>query len=59
MSKVYFMNDRATSIQTSLVAKMLTLFDTAGFGELVKPGEVTAINLKSTSGWPAATGGQR
>jgi uncharacterized protein len=45
MSKVYFMNDRSTSIQTSLVAKMLTLFDTAGFGELVKPGEVTAIKL--------------
>jgi uncharacterized protein len=45
MSKVYFMNDRSTSIQTSLVAKMLTLFDTAGFGDLVKPGEVTAIKL--------------
>jgi uncharacterized Fe-S center protein len=45
MSKVYFMNDRSTSIQTSLVAKMLTLFDAAGFGDLIKPGAVTAIKL--------------
>jgi uncharacterized protein len=45
MSKVYFMNDRSTSIQTSLVAKMLTLFDTAGFRDLIKPGQVTAIKL--------------
>lgn len=45
MSKVYFMDDRSTSIQTSLVAKMLTLFDTAGFGDMINPGDVVAIKL--------------
>lgn len=45
MAKVYFMDDRSQSIQTSLVAKMLTLFDAAGFGEMVRPGEVVAIKL--------------
>jgi uncharacterized Fe-S center protein len=45
MAKVYYMDDRSQSIQTSLVAKMLTLFDTAGFGEMIKPGEVVAIKL--------------
>ena len=44
-SKVYYMDDRSQSIQTSLVAKMLTLFDAAGFGEMIKPGEVVAIKL--------------
>jgi uncharacterized Fe-S center protein len=32
MAKVYYMDDRSTSIQTSLVAKVLTLFDAAGSG---------------------------
>jgi uncharacterized protein len=45
MSKVYYMDDRSNSIQTSLVAKMLTLFDAAGFGEMIQPGSVTAIKL--------------
>ncbi|HMK64859.1 MAG TPA: DUF362 domain-containing protein [Thermodesulfobacteriota bacterium] len=45
MSKVYFMDDRSSSIETSLVAKMLTLFDAAGFGEMIQPGSVTAIKL--------------
>jgi len=45
MAKVFFMDDRAQSIQTSLVAKMLTLFDAAGFGEMIKPGDVVAIKL--------------
>ena len=47
MAKVYWMNDRATSYQTSLVAKMLTLFDTAGFEELITPGDVVAIKIHS------------
>ena len=45
MSKVYFMNDRAQSTQTSLVAKMLTLFDAAGFDKMVKRGDTVAIKL--------------
>jgi len=45
MSKVYYMNDRSTSIQTSLVAKMLTLFDAADFGAMIHPGDVVAIKL--------------
>lgn len=44
-SKVYFMSDRSQSIETSLVAKMLTLFDEAGFGEMIKPGDLVAIKL--------------
>jgi uncharacterized Fe-S center protein len=45
MAKVYYMDDRSQSIQTSLVAKMLTLFDAAGFGEMVKPGAVVAVKV--------------
>jgi len=45
MSEVYYMNDRSTSIQTSLVAKMLTLFDAADFGTMIQPGDVVAIKL--------------
>lgn len=45
MAKVYFMDDRSQSNQTSLVAKMLTLFDTAGFGDMIKPNDVVAIKL--------------
>ncbi len=44
-AKVYFMDDRSQSIQTSLVAKMLTLFDAAGFDKMIKPGDVVAIKL--------------
>ncbi|MBI2877293.1 MAG: DUF362 domain-containing protein [Candidatus Tectomicrobia bacterium] len=45
MSKVYFMNDRSTSPQESLVAKMLTLFEAAGFDDIIKPGDTVAIKL--------------
>ena len=45
MAKVYFMNDRAASIQTSMVAKMLTLFDKAEFGNMIAPYDVVAIKL--------------
>ncbi|MBU2546993.1 MAG: DUF362 domain-containing protein [Proteobacteria bacterium] len=45
MAKVYWMNDRSSSYQTSLVAKMLTLFDAAGLNELVSPGDVVAIKI--------------
>ncbi len=45
MAKVYFMNDRSQSNQTSLVAKMLTLFDAAGFEKMIKPNDIVAIKL--------------
>ncbi len=45
MEKVYYMDDRSQSNQTSLVAKMLTLFDAAGFNEMIKPKEVVAVKL--------------
>jgi len=45
MAKVYFMDDRSQSIQTSLVAKMLVLFEAAGFGEMIKPGHVVAVKV--------------
>ncbi len=45
MEKVYFMDDRSQSNQTSLVAKMLTLFDAARFGDMIKPNDVVAVKL--------------
>src|SRR4030042_3814513 len=44
-SKVWFMNDRAQSFETSMVAKMLTVFDAAGFAEMISPGDVVAVKL--------------
>jgi len=44
-SKVYYMPDSAVSIETSMVAKMLTVFDAAGFGEMIKPGDTVAIKI--------------
>lgn len=43
MSKVYFMDDRARALQDSLVAKMLHLFDEAGFASAITPGKTVAI----------------
>ena len=45
MAKVYFMNDRSQSLETSLVAKTTTLFDKAEFGKMINPGDVVAIKL--------------
>ncbi len=42
-SKVYYMNGR--SAQGSLVAQMLTVFDEAGFAELIRPHDIVAIKL--------------
>lgn len=42
-SKVYFMDPRSQTPQTSLVAKALTVFEAAGFDKLIKPGDVVAI----------------
>lgn len=44
-SKVYYMDARSTSAETSLVAKMLTVFEAAGFDDLIKPRDVVAIKL--------------
>ncbi len=44
-STVYYMNARSTSIETSLVPKLLTVFDAAGFDRLIKPNDVVAIKL--------------
>jgi uncharacterized Fe-S center protein len=44
-SKVCYMDGRSYSTQTSLVAKMLTVFDAAGFESLIKKGDVVAIKL--------------
>jgi uncharacterized Fe-S center protein len=39
------MNARSESPQTGLVAKMLTVFDAAGFEHLIKPGDIVAIKI--------------
>jgi hypothetical protein len=39
------MDPRSSSPQTSLVAKMATVFEAAGFDSLIKPGDVVAIKL--------------
>lgn len=44
-SKVYYMPDRSVSYETSMVARMLTVFDAAGFAEMIKPGDVVAIKI--------------
>ncbi|MFC1899130.1 DUF362 domain-containing protein [Chloroflexota bacterium] len=44
-SKVYFMDGRSGSPQTSLVAKMETVFEAAGFDKMIKKGDVVAIKL--------------
>ncbi len=43
--KVYYMGARSNSLQTSMVAKMVTVFEAAGFDSLIKPGDVVAIKL--------------
>ncbi|MBM3956692.1 MAG: DUF362 domain-containing protein [Gemmatimonadetes bacterium] len=42
---VAFMDARSSSPDTSLVAKMLTVFDAAGLDEIISPGDVVAIKL--------------
>jgi len=39
------MDDRAASIETSLVNKMLTVFNAAGLDELIKPHDLVAIKI--------------
>ena len=44
-SQVYWMDARSESGETSLPAKMLTVFEAAGFADMIKPGDVVAIKL--------------
>ncbi len=44
-AKVYYMDARGDSPQTSMVAKLVTVFEDAGFDSLIKPGDVVAIKL--------------
>ncbi|NLB00024.1 MAG: DUF362 domain-containing protein, partial [Methanomicrobiales archaeon] len=45
MADVYFASLRARSHHESKVAKIRRLFDAAGFGTAVRPGDLTAIKL--------------
>ncbi|MCL4370676.1 MAG: DUF362 domain-containing protein, partial [Chloroflexi bacterium] len=42
---VFYMDDRAASIETSLVNKMLTVFDAAGLPDMIKPHDLVAIKV--------------
>ena len=44
-SKVHYMDARSGSTETSLVAKMLTVFDDAGLDELISPNDIVAIKV--------------
>ena len=44
-SKVYYMDPRSHSPQTGLVAKMVTVFEAAGFDSLINPGDTVAIKV--------------
>lgn len=44
-SDVYFMDARSDSVDTSLIAKAVTVFDAAGLDELITPGDVVAIKV--------------
>jgi hypothetical protein len=44
-SKVYYMDDRSASAETSLVAKMINVYEAAGLNDLVRPGDVVAIKI--------------
>ncbi len=44
-SKVWYMGNRSNSPNTSYVATMLELFETAGFQEMIKPHDTVAIKL--------------
>ncbi|MCK9308578.1 MAG: DUF362 domain-containing protein [Methanoculleus sp.] len=45
MADVYFANLRARSHRESKVQKIRRLFDAAGFGEVVRPGDLAAVKL--------------
>ena len=42
-STVYYMDAHSESTETSLAAKMVTVFDAAGLDEIVEPNDIVAI----------------
>ena len=44
-SQVYYMDAHSESTETSLVAKMLTVFDAAGLDKIINPNDVVAIKV--------------
>ena len=44
-SKVYYMDAHSDSPETSLAAKMITVYDNAGLDEIVKPNDIVAIKV--------------
>ncbi len=44
-SKVYYMDAHSESTETSLVAKMLTVFDAAELDKMIKPNDMVAIKI--------------
>lgn len=44
-SQVYYMDAHSKSTETSLVAKMLTVFDAASLDKMVKPNDIVAIKI--------------
>lgn len=44
-SKVYYMDAHSDSTETSLVAKMLTVFDAAELDKMIKPNDIVAIKI--------------
>ena len=44
-SEVFYMDAHSESTETSLVAKMTTVFDAAGLDEMIKPNDIVAIKV--------------
>ena len=44
-SEVFYMDAHSESTETSLVAKMLTVFDAAGLDEMIRPNDMVAIKV--------------
>ena len=44
-SKVYWMDAHSESTETSLIAKMVTVFNAAKLDEMIKPNDVVAIKI--------------
>ena len=42
-SEVFYMDAHSESTETSLVSKMLTVFDAAGLDKMIKPNDMVAI----------------
>ena len=44
-STVYYMDAHSESTETSLAAKMVTVFDAAGLDEIAEPNDIVAIKF--------------